>query len=186
MVLFVTADFNGIWLFVEREMKMPIPSFIKSFLRYSGFENCHTISKIEEIDLEFIENYVRKASLKDDFANGFDVSDFPVDLSENFQFSRGHKKLILAIAKLVKQKLNEDGVYAFSMEKPKKRAIRNSNAAPAKILKLSSTECSSQDQVFEDSVSLNVMREHKSVVLRNMILSLIARTPEMFADVSVY
>lgn len=114
MVLYITADFNGIWLFVEREMKMAIPSFIKSFLRYSGFENCHTISEIEEFDLEFIENYVRKASQKDDFKNGIDMSDFPLELSENFKFSRGHQKLILAIAKLVKQKLNEDGVYAFS------------------------------------------------------------------------
>lgn len=185
VVLHVTADFDGFWLFVEREMKMPIPSCIKYLLKYSGFENCHTISKIEEIDLKLIENDVRKASQKDDFPNGFGVLDFSIKLSENFEFSRGHQKLILAIAKLVKQKLNEGGVDAFSMAKPKKRAIENPNGAPTKILKFSTTECSPQEHVSEASNLLNVVRERKSVVLRKMILSLITNTPEMFANVSI-
>lgn len=186
MPLYITADLNGIWLFVEREMKTPIPSCIKYFLKNSGFENCHTISKIEDIDLELIENDVRKAWRKGVFTNDFSTSDFSNKPCENFKFKRGHQKLIIAISKLVKEKLDEGGVDAFSMTRPRKRAIRNIDVAPTKISKLSATECSYRDHVSEASVALNVLREHKSAVLRKMILSLITNTPEMFVNVSFH
>lgn len=181
MILFITADFNQIWFFVERELKLPIPSYIKSVLKYCGYENCHTISTIEEINFEIIERDVMKGK----FPTGFELSDFPIGSSENFRFSRGHRKLILTVSKLVKEKLSECGVDGFLMTKPRKRATKSTTSTPAKTLKLSSTECSPQGCISEASDSAYNVREHKSNVLRRMILSLITNTPEMFANVCI-
>lgn len=127
--------------------------------------------------------------LKCKFANGFDLSDFPIESPGNFRFSRGHQKLIMTITKLVKEKLNECGVDGFSMTKPRKRAIRNTSSIPTKTLKLSTAECqaecSSQGCIPESSDSVYNVGKHKSSVLRKMILSLITNTPEMFANVRI-
>ncbi|KAJ6642635.1 hypothetical protein Bhyg_07588, partial [Pseudolycoriella hygida] len=176
----VMADFKQIWFFVERELKISIPTYIKYILKYCGYENCHTISTIDENDLEFIEKEVQ-----DKFANDFDLTDVTTELSGNFRLSRGHQKLMMTIAKLVKEKLNECGVDGFSVTEPRKRAIGNACSIPAKTLTLSSSFCSSQGCIPGAVGSVYNMKEHKSIVLRKMILSLISNTPEMFANVSI-
>lgn len=181
LIPFITAEFNQIWLFIERKMKMPIPSYIKSILKLCGYENCHTISTIEENDLELIEKEV----LKGKFPEGFDFSDFPIGSSGNFRFIRGHQKLILEISKLVKEKLDEGGVDGFTLMKSRKRAIKDDSGKPIKLSKLSSAACSSLDCISEISHSVHSVREHKSNVLRKMILCLITNTPEKFANVCI-
>lgn len=173
---FISADFNEIWLFVEQEMKMKIPSHIKHILKYCGFENCHTISTIEENDIEYFENEVRKGEI---------TIVLNETTSENFEFSRGHKKLIMAITKLVNEKLNERGVDGFSMPKQRKRTLSNATTVATKISKLSTNENSSLDCFSEAPEPLETLQEYKSAVLRKMILSLITHTPEMFANVSI-
>lgn len=124
-VSYVVADFTTIWAFVEREFKGPIPTYIKNVLKYCGYENCYTISTIEESDLEYIQTEVRKGDITKFFEeNRSEASSEGISLDkilegwrrpvEEFEFSRGHQKFIMLIANLVKENLNKNGVNGFA------------------------------------------------------------------------
>lgn len=185
MVLHVTAELSEIceeiWLFVEREMKLKIPPYIKYILKFCGYDNCHTISTIKENDIEYFENRVRK--LPNFFDGAKDVPDFSTKSTANFEIVRGHQQLIMAVKKLVKENLEQNGVDSFNMPNKRKRVIRNTTV-PTKFSKVATNE-SFETCRSENSETFDHLKEHKSTILRKMILSLITHTPEMFARVCI-
>lgn len=188
-----TAEFSEVWLFVERKLKMSIPMYIKSVLKYCGYENCHTIATIEEKDFEYFTTEVRKGGIVSFFSNEIGTENALQGTNtceENFEFSRGHQKLLLRIVKLVKENLNENGVDAFSVKISKPKKMKNLNIAttvdesPYEVKdKFTSTMESehtgkgSIDSFHEDVITL------QATLLKQTIRSLFIYTSDMYEEV---
>lgn len=89
-----------------------------------GFDNCYTIATIEENDLEYFQGEILKGNLTKFFKNktsdGFlleNVLEGSNKSEKEFEFRRGHQKLIISIAKLVKENLDKNGIDGFGFTK---------------------------------------------------------------------
>ncbi len=168
-------------------MKVNIPPYIKNILKYCGYENCHTIATIEENDLEYFTAEIRhcadkikKLGMQAEFflegsTKGFD----------DFELVRGHQKLLMAVAKLVRDELETEGVNGFLLVSSKKKKI-NKPAAPhrSKKMKFSSNEplslsdetsdvmdnptASSEDTSFERQTKIVLLKALASLKYHNI------------------
>lgn len=185
-------------------MKVAIPSYMKYILEYCGYDNCHTIATIEENDLEYFKNEVKEGKV----TNFFEAKIGPKNVLEgssksvdDFEFSRGHQKLLMAVVKLVKENLNENGVDSFSQELPSesiiptKRKIENKvdKKIYSKKQKCSTNKLTSIEnaRLIESSSTATLgnsdieLQKHRSTLMKKMALSLINHSPENFANVSI-
>lgn len=100
-----------------------MPPYIKNVLQYCGYENCHTIATIQEDDLDYIESEVRKGGITT-FFEGKSIEKILegcTKLIDDFEISRGHKKLVIAAVKVVQEKLECNGADGFLEVSPKKK-----------------------------------------------------------------
>lgn len=180
-------------------MCISIPSYIKYILEYCGYNNFHAIATIEESDLEYFKNEVREGKVTNFFEGKIGTRDTLEGSSksvENFEFSRGHQKLLMAIVKLVKENLDEKGVESFSQELliPTKRKTENKTQKTihSKKQKFEANEDTKLDRSIEPSSfgssthenSDIQLKNHRSTLIKKMVLSLINHAPETFASVS--
>lgn len=150
------AKYIEIWSSVEKTLKISIPSYIKNVLTYCGFDNVHTISTIEESDLEYIATKVRKGGVIHYFSNELGIENALLGSNKserNFEFSRGHRKLLLVIVELVKQNLNENGVDGFSVKLSKEKLDT------AKIISKSKSKSQKDKQKEHKSHSVSTSRK---------------------------
>lgn len=116
-----------IWSFVKEKLKISVPSSIKNVLSYCGYDNFYTISAIDEDDLEYMAAQVKKGGITKYFSeqmslkNALKGSPFS---EKNFEFSRGHQKLLMRIVKLVRTTLSEKGVEGFTEAKEIKKLVQ--------------------------------------------------------------
>lgn len=103
-IVTLAAQFSDIWVFTEEKMRIKIPLVIKHILELCGYDNCYSIATIEDRDIDYIANEVRKGKLGAEM-----VLKESVETIKNFEFTRGHRKLIMAIAKFVKTILDSSG-----------------------------------------------------------------------------
>lgn len=175
---------------MEENLQISIPPYIKNVLTYFGYDNFHTISTIEENDLEYIATEVRKGGIMNYFTNKSGIEDplYGSSKSEqNFEFSRGHQKLLMVIAKLLKKKLNENGVDAF-LVKPSTKKEKNQDAAiedvkETKDLSVSTLEFTKYDSkafVYENIINL------QAELLKHAVQSLFIHSSVMYEEVSTY
>lgn len=61
--MYISAEFNEIWQFVERKMRVEILPFMKYVLKFCGYDDCYSISTIEEKDFAYFESEVRKGGI---------------------------------------------------------------------------------------------------------------------------
>lgn len=102
----ISAQLGEIWQVVERKLKVPIPAYIKNVLKFCGYDNCHSIATIEEQDFEYVEAEVRNGGITKFFEGEIaanDVLDGSTKTEENFEIIRGHRKLLMAVVKFVKE-----------------------------------------------------------------------------------
>lgn len=71
-------------------MKIHIPLSMKKVLIACGYDNCYAIGTIEEGDIDYFTDEVRKGKVLDIFEN-------EKQTPENFEFNRGQKKLFAAV-----------------------------------------------------------------------------------------
>lgn len=124
-------------------MKIRIPPFIKYVLRFCGYENCHTISTIEETDIEYFESEVRNGGIIEFYKNEVSPEDIfkgSTKAVNDFEINRGHRKLMMAAVKVVKNRLEENGVENFLAASPKRKMkikvstkATEKNVAPAPV-----------------------------------------------------
>lgn len=130
---------------------------------------------------------------------GLNVLDGSTKSAEDFEFSRGHQKLIISITNLVKQTLDENGLDGFaetSKSKAKKKKSANTwSDVPRKLRKNSSevaSEVSSNLQrpdVESNAVNIviNSNQEifaHQSTLVKKALKSLQVLTPLMYKKVT--
>lgn len=189
----ITAEFIDIWLFLERKFETLIPAYIKNVLKYCGYEDCHTIATIEENDLEYFTTEVRKGGITN-FFTGSEALQGSNKSEENFEFCRGHQKLLMAIVKFVKENLNENGVDAFLVKLPKPKESLNvvaktTNKSRIEIkdaaistrkdseLTLAFTRKDSKEFVHENLIYL------QATLLKQTIRSLFTHSSKMYYEV---
>lgn len=196
MTLPFLAECIEIWTYVENKLNISIPLYIKNVLSYCGYDNFHTISSFEENDLEYLTTEVRKGGIVKYFHNEYgrkNALQGSTKTEQNFEFSRGHQKLILAIVNLVKKNLNENGVDAFLVKipKPKKTWKKNKNlhvasekevkdvsvSTEVSILKETKAETDSKLDFHENLINL------QAKLLKQTLQSLYTHSSDMYAEV---
>ncbi len=171
-----------------------------------GFDNCYSISTIEGNDIAYFESQVRKGAVANFFRNNTS-EDFLLDNVlegcverpvEEFEFSRGHQKLIMTIATTVKENLDKNGIDGFEMSKGypfKARKISSTlSDKPHKRRKNLSMElgidsnlCDSDvESIFDDSELScgEIVTIHRNKLIKKAVASLKAITPAMYKEVS--
>lgn len=169
---------------------------MKNVLTYCGFDNVHTISEINENDLEYCTTVVRKGGIINYFSNevGSENALQGSHKSEaNFEFSRGHQKLIMAIVKLVKQNLNENGVDAFLVKLPKSMKNRNASTKvitesrkETKDMTVSTLKEKQSTQIDSTCSFHDNLINLQAKLLKQIIQSLFIHTSDMYEEVSTF
>lgn len=215
-VSLITEEYNEIWVYVEKNMKILIPKYIKCILTYCGYNDCHTIATIEETDLGYFINEVRQGKVTNFFRklginNALEGS---TKSAENFEFSRGHQKLLMIVVGLVKQNLNDYGADIFTAEltKMNKNTRKNKTKDSTKdylprttngrtnkpmketkltmptIITLDRAEVSQNDLFLKPYQKICVLHEdiikHQTTLLTKAVSSLSIHTPKMYQEVS--
>lgn len=113
-------------------MCVTFPPFVKYVLKFCGYENCHTISTIIEADFKEIELDVQKGGITEFYKGEILEADVLKGSGrgiKDFEIKRGHRQLLLAAVKLVKDRLEENGVEEFSAASPKRKNKRKTARA---------------------------------------------------------
>lgn len=186
------GQYVEIWTFVENKMKVSVPNYIKNVLNYCGYDSVQSLSTVEVTDIQYMAEQVRKGGITDYFANEFGKENALQGSShseENFDFCRGHLKLLLAIVKLVKQTLTEEGIKGFAsretkhikkLDTPLKTTIN-----PKKVMKDKSV--ATEDSFLFNSMDckefLERLVDHQATLLKLTIRNLYCHTPVQYEKV---
>lgn len=180
-------------------MNVVVPAYMKNILICCGYDNCHAIATIEDDDLEYFADEVKKGSVNNFYQGKISVAAIMEGCSasvENFVFSRGHIKLLKAVVITVKNTLDTHGVDGFfinlskvSTEVHQKENI-NSKPAPVyrKRFKFSTVNSTSTQETDEkpDDDTISSVRIARSKLIKKAVLILISRTPKLLADVGIF
>lgn len=177
-------------------MKITVPKYMKFILMYCGYNNCHTISAIKQTDLNYFVTEVRQGNVTN-FYSGLGINDAMEgsrESAENFEFIRGHEKLLMVIVNFVKQHLCDYGANIFLIDSPK---IDNEPWIEVKLSKDVLTFAPLKQDERHDDISKsdvethhNVCRVHEDIIkhqhtlLKMAVTSLSAHTPKMYENVS--
>lgn len=168
---------------MERQLKVPIHPYIKNVLKFSGYDNCYAISTIEESDLEHIQTEIRKG---DDILKFFEENSSALSPEsilpiislktvlegsnkktfEEFEFSLGHQKLIMCIAKLVRENLDKNGVNGFAENVASTSMPRMPHSS-----RLGATR-KRQKNIFKINAPEDVMKFHEMILVKKAMVSL--------------
>lgn len=187
---------------------IPIPTYIKNILKCCGFENCYSISTIEENDIAYFEQQVRKGALTKFIEGSISENLSPDNVlegyversGEEFEFSRGHQKLIITIARTVKENLEKNGIDGFELSKGYPLKARKNYSTcklsdePYKRRKNSSVELGTDSTLLEPDVEPSfedselsadeIVTIHRNKLVKQAVVSLKKITPAMYKEVS--
>lgn len=126
-------------------MKITIPRYVKNICAACGYDNFYTIATIEESDLDYFKQELIEGKVFKHFDGKLSEDDVLSDCAypaKDFEFSRGHQKLILAVVKYVKETMETSGVDGFDSpkkpEKATKKSKQNKSSGEPKRQKVSS------------------------------------------------
>lgn len=198
-MLFISDEFDEIWNMVERNMKVQIPPFIKYVLKFCGYENCHTISTIEEDDFEYFEFKVREGGIIEFYQDKISEKDMfegSTKTLKDFEIVRGHRKLLMAIVKVVKEKLDKngvDGLFVVTPKRKKKNKIAEKSTAENIVpVRRKKQKFSPSELLNDDDEKLTEIKEerndqcdpsiehHKRVLFLKALSCLKNHSPEMY------
>lgn len=178
-VAFYNNQFSAeCWSFVEKKLKITIPTYIKNVLLYCGYDNIHTISTIGENDLENIVAQVRKGGIVDYFSNKtWNALYNPLQGSnkseENFEFRLGHRTLLMLIVNILKQNLVNMSPVEEGVEVP--TLIKHDESAAN--FSLNHNQCIPTPSFHEDIINF------QATLLKKTIQSLFTHSKEMYDKV---
>lgn len=167
-------------------MKTKIPTYIKNVLWCCGYDSYFTISSMDESDIEYFETEVRKGNFNKKFESLFEHDENPSNMLEgsvksldDFEITRGHRKLILAVSKFVEETLKQKGIDAFfepSKPNKKKHSSTNRIAAPMKKQKIYEPGQEPGDE--------NDLEHHRKTLIEKAMAVAINVTPDLYKNVS--
>lgn len=197
---FVAEKFDQIWLFIEAKLEISVPLYIKNILRACGFDNGVSIASIDEDDIEYFVNEVRNGNVMKFFIenenNILEGTEIP---APKFEFTRGHKKLLLSIVEFLKTHAKENGTNHFISEvAPNKQIAKNTTNKPGlarkgsrKILNFPNNQ--KRQKFLRRSLPIENhnnfpngnMKIQEGILICKAITSLINFTPELYCEVSI-
>lgn len=199
----ITEKSNDVFVWIEKKMMVVLPSYMKNILKCCGYDNCHTIATIEDADVEYFTDEVRKGSVKKFFhakisAEG--IMEGCATSVENFVFIRGHVRLLQTIVKCVKETLEIHGAGGFSLKLPKvsskEHEGENISSEVVSVYRkrfkfspvLSTSAQEGNEALLEASTddTKSAIKKARSDLTRKAIMILITRTPILFAKVGIY
>lgn len=197
-----STEFSEIWKFIEKKkIKIEIPPFIKFVLKFCGYENFYTISAIEENDFEYFENQVRKGGIIEFYQGEVAAEDVLKGSTKdvnNFEILRGHRKLLLAVINVVKERLEENGPENFFAPSPirkKKTKVsagtktvkKQENEVPRKKQKFSSSELlGKSEQDYQNGPNaVTDIEHHKNVLLLKALTCLKVHNAGAYEEVKL-
>lgn len=145
--------------------------------------------------MEYVRSEVRKGGITNYFSNEIGIENClhgSNKSEQNFEFSRGHRKLLMVIVKLVKQNFDENGLDAFIAEIPKPKENKNLDAVrksqketkdvsvSTEISTLGITETDSKVLFHENLINL------QAKLLKQTVRSLFIHSSAMYEEVSIH
>ena len=116
---------NLFWSFVEHEMNINVPAYIKNIFRLQYLDNPETIAHLKENNILQLEDFVQSQLYADNIpenSNLINYYNMYHKCPQNFKFSIGHKIMILNISTFCKSKptfwkLAEETINPFSAKR---------------------------------------------------------------------
>lgn len=173
---------------MEQILKTPIPTYFKYVLKYCGFENIVSIATIVEDDINYFVEEVRKGNVTNYYQSKWgqvDVLEGSTKNAEDFNFSRGHRKLLMYIVSFLKKRLEDHGADCLTNSiksvAEKKRPAEDCSCATRKRVKTSHDPSQNVRLVVSH---INLV-EQKEVLIKKAVASLIRCAPGTYVQVCV-
>lgn len=181
----MASNFDEIWTFVELKLKSPVPSYMKYILSYCGFNNAHTIAAINDDDIQYFVEEVKKGNVNKYYEHLVenDVLEGSLCNIENFEFSRGHLKYLKVIVEHLKNHVKES-LSSFSKNdcsSAVKRSIEKDESPIKKKLKMTSGEGSNSHSHSQNEE----LKKQRAILISKIIMSFVTNTPQFYMKVSV-
>lgn len=133
----------------EEEKGIQLPEFIKNTLKFCGFSNILSISKLEKTDLDAVED-IAKNTIPKIFKGELDkyLGDFK-DIPKDFFFLPGYKKTIYSLKEFASQELEKTRERKIKENKLRKKRKRTNSKSSSK----SGSDTATEKEIVDDSVS---------------------------------
>ncbi|KAJ6642128.1 hypothetical protein Bhyg_07074, partial [Pseudolycoriella hygida] len=121
------SDIEKFWDLLELKLGCSVPKYVQNILTLNGFDSVLSIKTITSDDIEYFRNYARSemnrripmnANLNDYYGS---YSDTPTE----FEFLRGHIRLLEQIVLLINEIIATKGPEFFILKTPKNQANKN-------------------------------------------------------------
>lgn len=176
-------EYDEIWTFIEDKPKTPVPNYIKYILQYCGYNNGISIASMQgDDDIQYFVDQVKNGNVSN-FFEPINVLESSSKTRENFEFSRGHLKFLMAIVDFLRKYGEENGWTFFSNCQPNrgtKRRIQQTTTTSNKRKKVESNV--SVNQNIEELVNEDC-RKQKGMLLSRTIMSLLTHAPKIYVEV---
>lgn len=114
-------DVNKFCEFIESKFACSVPLYVQNILALNGYDSALSIRTLTGEDFEYPQHYARNKMI-DRIPKDAECSDYYGPFHEKkdeFEFLRGHIKLLEQIASLINTTIESKGIEVFSFKKPK-------------------------------------------------------------------
>lgn len=101
---------NEFWDSIQSTTGLIVPSYIRNILKLNGFNSVMSLRFLDEEDLNEIENFVKSGGMLRILPSDANLNDFYGPFLESrtdFQFLRGHRKVLKYVSSFVREKETE-------------------------------------------------------------------------------
>lgn len=171
-------------------------------MKYCGFNNGITISQIGDVDIQDFVEQVQNGKVTKYFKpiiGDKDVLEGSTQTEKDFEFSRGHLKLLMTVVEFLKHFIQENGLESIieeveptsqtkkSKTKEAKKNPLKKPFIPKKKIRLSAA---AKTALYESHKHLilntNAIEEEKGILIMKMLVSLAGQTPTLYLAVSMF
>lgn len=117
----LSQGFEKFWDLIEVKLGCNVPIYVQNILALNGYENALSIKTLTSEDMEYLRNYARN-DMHNRIPEGANLSDYYGPFSERpkeFEFLRGHLKLMEQLVLLINETILSKGHEYFSFKKQK-------------------------------------------------------------------
>lgn len=116
------SDLEKFWEVIESKFGCNVPIYVQNVLALNGYDNALSISTVTSGDIEYMQNYARDEMHKripknSDLKNYYG---YFWETPKEFQFLRGHIKLLEKIVELINTTTASKGPDVFSFKSKSK------------------------------------------------------------------
>lgn len=182
----LTEELNEVWKFVEEKINCAVPAYFKNILKACGYDNVITIASIEEKDVQYFEEEVKNGKVAKYYEESgtIKILDGSTKTETNFEFTRGHKKLLLFISDYLKNYLKDNdpntSILPLRWASKKSSSLALANSVSKSVSQMSHNNLPSKHQ---NNTTDREAKLQQGILTCEIIMSLINTTPALFVAV---